>query len=572
MSGKPLDSKSRKFMPRKISLFLLALMLLSACSPATQTAPTPAPVIETVTPSATSLPPTPNPTATPVPSVWISPAVPEKLRVAIELDGVKRVENKAEANIWLEANPQPSIENPKSEWVYALVAAFPTIRDGVSFDALKAAWSGDAQALLMTESTFEAMKILFDGQAGSGVEIVPAEGLTEALWQNRAAWGILPFEQVNPKLKVLELDGASPLRKEFDADLYPLKVTFALTGADVSLPLSNRDPEKLVTLVMTGVTALVRATAVKMELNGNTYPAQDIRDWLLEADIAHISNEIPFAVGCPYPNADQRRLIFCSDPKYIELLEYVGTDVVELTGNHFQDWGKEATLHTLEMYKERNWPYFGGGANLADAQKAAIIERGGMKFAFIGCNPAGPVFAWAREDGWPGAAPCGADWVGKPKGGHGYEWMAEEIARLKSEGYIVIATFQYFEYYSPEPRPWQQTDFRRMAESGATIVSGSQAHYAQAMEFYGDSFVHYGLGNLFFDQMGYDNPSSGKRTTNTRREFLDRHVFYDGQYLSTELLTAMLEDYAKPRPMTPDERAAFLEEYFRESGWGLSNQ
>lgn len=561
------------------SLFLLSLFLLStvlsACSPAPQTPHEPAPVTETLPAppeAAPTLPPAAEPTATPIPALWISPAVPDKLRVVKELDGIQRVENKDQAAIWLDVASTLESQNPNNEyrtsaWVYALVAAFPTLRDGVTFDELKAAWSGGEQALFLTESTFEAMKTLFNGEPGSSVEVLPAERLTEALWQNRAAWGILPFEQLNPKLKVLELDGMSPLRKSFDPAQYPLVVHFALTGTSAELPATNRDPEKLVTLVMTGVTALVRATAAKMEEKGSAYPAQDIRDWLLEADIAHISNEIPFAVGCPYPNPNQRRLIFCSDPKYIELLEYVGTDVVELTGNHFQDWGKEATLYTLEMYRERGWPYFGGGANLADSQKAAIVERGGMKFAFIGCNPAGPVFAWARPDGWPGAAPCGADWPDKPKGGDGYEWMADEIARLKAEGYIVIATFQYFEYYSPEPRPWQQRDFRRMAEAGAVIVSGSQAHYAQAMEFYGESFIHYGLGNLFFDQMGYDNPSSGIRTTNTRREFLDRHVFYDGQYIGTEILTALLEDYAKPRPMTPAEREAFLEEYFKESGW-----
>ena len=29
----------------------------------------------------------------------------------------------------------------------------------------------------------------------------------------------------------------------------------------------------------------------------------------------------------------------------------------------------------------------------------------------------------------------------------------------------------------------------------------------------------------------------------------------------------MLEDYSRPRPMTDDERAAFLTEYFSLSGW-----
>jgi len=32
-------------------------------------------------------------------------------------------------------------------------------------------------------------------------------------------------------------------------------------------------------------------------------------------------------------------------------------------------------------------------------------------------------------------------------------------------------------------------------------------------------------------------------------------------------LTAYLEDWARPRPMTPEERASFLEGIFRASGW-----
>jgi hypothetical protein len=37
--------------------------------------------------------------------------------------------------------------------------------------------------------------------------------------------------------------------------------------------------------------------------------------------------------------------------------------------------------------------------------------------------------------------------------------------------------------------------------------------------------------------------------------------------LSTELFTFMLEDWAQPRPMTEDEREAFLQEIFSASGW-----
>jgi poly-gamma-glutamate synthesis protein (capsule biosynthesis protein) len=99
-----------------------------------------------------------------------------------------------------------------------------------------------------------------------------------------------------------------------------------------------------------------------------------------------------------------------------------------------------------------------------------------------------------------------------------------------------------------------------LSAHGAVIVSGSQAHLPQGMTFVGDHFVHYGLGNLFFDQM--DIPVVG-----TRREFLDRHVIYDGKYIQTELITAMLEDYARPRLMTEEERQLFLTDIFTASGW-----
>jgi poly-gamma-glutamate synthesis protein (capsule biosynthesis protein) len=65
--------------------------------------------------------------------------------------------------------------------------------------------------------------------------------------------------------------------------------------------------------------------------------------------------------------------------------------------------------------------------------------------------------------------------------------------------------------------------------------------------------------------MGYT--INGENITQTRWEVVQRHTFYDNRHLSTELLTAMLEDYAQPRPMTTSERMLFLEELFSSSGW-----
>lgn len=515
------------------------------------------------------------PTATAAaPSLWIAPSAPEALRQAALAFGLPLADSPKAASIWLDI-AQPTEVAPaassQSTWIYVLVAPFPTVSDGVSFAEVKQAWAGQAPSvfagrpLLMAQDTYEALKSIFNGEAASGaVGIVPADGLTEALWQERPQWGIVPFEALDPKLKVLTVDGQSPIRKNFDAAAYPLKVTFSFHPFDrlragsssFILPPSNYDPSKLTTVIMTGTSALVRAIAAKMEEKGVTYPGGDMRGILREADILHVSNEVSFADTCPLPVYDTHDMRMCSRPNYIGLFEDVGVDVVEATGNHINNWDVKPFADTLKMYTARGWLYFGGGLNLADAQKPALMEHNGARLAFVGCNEAGPPVAFATAT-LPGAAPCGD-----------YAWILAEIRSLREQGYLVIATQQYAEYYQPTPTENQARDFARLAEAGATIVSGSQAHYPQTMAFLGGSFVHYGLGNLFFDQMSYEFPiGSGNFTYRTRDEFLDRHVFYNGKYVSTELLTAKLEDYSRPRPMTPEERIEFLTAYFKDSGW-----
>jgi Bacterial capsule synthesis protein PGA_cap len=544
---------------RIIICICILSLLFSACGqdPGGPTAAAPEP-----TATITS---TPRPTATALPSTeWIAPAIPDTLRKLGPAAGFSLIDDSRLATARLEiaqfiqvVEGHPIFSEGQSVWYYALVAPFATVTDGVSLDELKQAWAGTPPAafanrpLLMTESTYAAMKSVLGVDAAAGAtRLVPADRLVDALWQDKPQWGIVPFEALDPKLKVLEVDGQSPIRKAFNEETYPLKLTFVCLGVNcntIEMPVTNRDPSKLTTLIMTGVTALVRATAYKMEVNGPLYPGRDIRETLREADITHISNEIPFAQDCPKPISNSKRLIFCSDPKYIDLLDDIGTDVVELTGNHMEDWNQQAMRFTLQTYKDHDMVVYGGGEDLAASQRAATIERNRTKFAFVGCNPVGPDFAWA-DVGWPGAAPCGD-----------YQWMVDEIKRMKAQGYIVIASFQYYEYYSPEPRPRQREVFRMMAEAGADVVSGSQAHSAQAMEFDNGAFIHYGLGNLFFDQMNV--------TDYSRYEFLDRYVFYDGRMLSVDLVTAMLEDYSQPAPMGPAQRADFLTYIFQASGW-----
>jgi poly-gamma-glutamate synthesis protein (capsule biosynthesis protein) len=459
---------------------------------------------------------------------------------------------------WLaDVRIEPWAEVPLTDWIFALVAPFPTLEDGMSSQDLESVWRGkssESKRIYLPEEYMLPIEAFFDGKPAQDATIVGADELLEQAWLDPKAIAILPFQYLDPRWKVLEVDGISPIRKDFQQESYPLKVSYGLSGepADIAVladslgwQVSNRDPDQLTTLVMTGVTALARATAWTMEQKGIEYPAEKIGQWLLDADITHISNEVSFLDTCPAPTPVREGLIFCSDPDYIKLLESIDVDVIELTGNHLNDYGTDGFLMTLELYRERAWGTYGGGNNLEEAFQPLLMEHNGNKLAFLGCNSVGPYSVLAKEAS-PGAAPCD------------YERLYPELERLRLEGYLSIFTFQWNEYYQAIPNSKQRQDFRAAVDAGAVIVSGSQAHQPQAMEFYGDAFIHYGLGNLFFDQMW---------GIQVRQEFLDRHVIYNGRHISTELLTAFLEDFAQPRPMTTEERKYFLQGIFEASGW-----
>lgn len=591
---------SRRRTERLIWLSLLSAWLLTACQAAPLLAPSaPTASFPTLTPfqplppgalfpawfSSESLPlPTPTaspvltpqagPTASPPPTpttstiaLWADPRLPPPLLQALHLPpGFSLAATPDQAQLRLSAGAGAVV----SRWVYALAAPFPTLTDGVSSETLQHAWAGlpdgpfGGSPLLMDESTVASLSALWGDPAPNAVAVLPAEQLLSVAWERRSAWAILPFEALEPRWKVLTVDGQSPLHKNFNLESYPLTVPISLQGEEPLvetvrsvygsslLPAFNRDPDRLTVVILTGVTALVRGTAYAMERKGLLYPAQDIAAVLQAADFTHLSNEVPFAEDCPFPNPLQQGMRFCSDPRYIALMEAVGTDIVELTGDHFQDWGNQAMLLTLQMYAERGWWYYGGGANLTEGRQPLLLEHNGNRLAFIGCNAKGGSFAQASSD-QPGAASCDLP------------WMAQEISRLRQAGYLPIATFQHGEFYTYEADITQKRDFRQLAEAGAVIVSGSQAHQPQALEFRGSplsdlpALIHYGLGNLFFDQ--YDVSLA------TRQGFIDRHVFYEGRYLGVELLSIMFVDYARPRWMTPEERLELLQAVFSASGW-----
>ena len=546
-------------------LVLTLSLLFSACQTLApiQAASTETASPTTPPPTATSLP-SPTPTATPGPlKLHLSPELPAEVFASIPTPlGMVLSNDPQEADIIIEVASDEQIYELVSYQVYALVAPFFTVQDDIALKQLTVLLSGKEDqeetpfnAIFATEP-ISLLKRLLDSKNPNQVKLSPTDDLSAI---PDGSWMIVPFDELQPEFKVVSIDGLNPLDDDFDPSDYalslPIGVRIGTSDREIDpdqlvslLPESNYKPDQLTSLIMTGVTAMARDTAFVMSTEGALYPGTNIRSVMRASDLTHISNEVSFFENCPFPDPDYEGFIFCSDPEYMDLLIDLGTDIVELTGNHNNDvraiYKVDSVPYSLDLYRKNDMQWYAGGTNLTNAKAPLKIEHNGNKLAFVGCNSYGPYMAWATDDS-SGSAPC-EDW----------EWIKQSIAELKQEGYLPIVTLQFQEEYLYTATSMAIRDFRPLAEAGAVIVNGSQSHVGKALEFYSDALIHYGLGNLFFDQPGFFITYDG---------FIQKHFFYQGRHISTQLLTITLEDTAKPRFMTEDERAKFLQDIFDAS-------
>lgn len=212
------------------------------------------------------------------------------------------------------------------ERYYAAVVPFATVQDDIDLPALAARWRGeDTGALVLPIDHNAELTALFGPDRGANVVVTELEKVLATLEATPGSIGIVPFDQLHPRYKVLTVDGVNVLSNQFNATAYPLAVSLIAQGEGAATLVNllaphidtptNRQADALTTLIMTGVTAMSRVTALRMEQNGYTYPAMVISGTLAAADITHISNEVPFLDDCVV-NAGLNVLVLCSHTNY----------------------------------------------------------------------------------------------------------------------------------------------------------------------------------------------------------------------------------------------------------------
>jgi hypothetical protein len=230
-------------------------------------------------------------------------------------------------------------------------------------------------------------------------------------------------------------------------------------------------------------------------------------------------------------------------------------DVMSLANNHAMDAGEGGLADTMATLSGRGVLTVGAGPRIADALAPVILERNGLRIAFLAVAAVLQHGVDARH-GVPGVAPLraedayfpmypGISCPGVPPrvvsilNETDWERLAAAISAAKDNADVVVVSA----HWGDHTQPWVLTDHERLCaeliiDAGAHLVLGHHQHMLRAAEFIEGKPVLYGLGHIVFDfpRLGEELASYGFEVT--------------GQ--TTDELAALFGEYGiYPRPEHP---------------------
>ena len=369
------------------------------------------------------------------------------------------------------------------------------------------------------------------------------------------ALGLVPWDEVGPRVKLLAVDGESLL----DPDAAGTGDYLLMSGS-ATVP----DPEKLRRMVVGGDMVLDRGQnyAVIQRDMGIDFPLDGgyaaitgrtpepsyyseygvihqftaerrggtgvVREYLGGADLTLANLENPVVRNAVYhPEATT----FTGDLRLMPVLEQAGIDGVTLGNNHILDAGAPGLLETLEHLEDAGIAYAGAGADLGAAREPMIFELGGTEVGVLSYQGVPSYdWAWATETA-PGTAPLLAD------------VMEDDLERLRREVDLAVVMPHWGKEYVATPEPGQVDLAHAAIDAGADLVVGGHAHWPKGIEMYEGKPIFYGVGNFLLDQSWSEETSTG---------IFAEITLYGDRVVQVEAVPFVMLDYAQPNFLVPE--------------------
>lgn len=252
-----------------------------------------------------------------------------------------------------------------------------------------------------------------------------------------------------------------------------------------SLVLAKEDND--ITLSLAGDVMMDGSVGLLVGQHGYDYPWLKVADYFRASDLSIINLETSItSAGQIWPD---KQFNFRSNPANLDAMKAAGIDMVVLANNHVLDYDREGLTDTINHLRTREISYVGGGKNLEEALRGAIINKKGKKIGVLAFSRVIPHVGWY-------AGPNRSGVVGAYDGNT--QAMFRRIEEMKKEVDILVLSLHWGIERSLEPRPEDIKIAKAAIDAGVDIVMGHHPHVLQGVEIYKGKPIFYSLGNFVF--------------------------------------------------------------------------
>ena len=296
-------------------------------------------------------------------------------------------------------------------------------------------------------------------------------------------------------------------------------------AADGTLSAARRVQIRPVTLTSVGDINLGDGPGAVMAARGPRWPWVEVAPLLRAADIAFGNLECAVSDrGAPVP----KQYTFRGRPAWLRTLrQFAGLDVVNLANNHVGDYGPAAMADTVRHVRRAGLIGVGAGLDSAGARRPRVVERLGLRVAFVGFSDIGPYWfaAGQRTPGTRLASP---------------ENIRRDVRAARRRGDVVVATFHWGVERSPSPS-LRQIAFAQLAlQAGADAVIGAHPHVLQpVVRPSRHRVIAYSLGNFVWSASSPATARTGLLKLKLSTRGVEGVVFTPARIVAT-----------RPRPVT----------------------
>lgn len=211
----------------------------------------------------------------------------------------------------------------------------------------------------------------------------------------------------------------------------------------------------------------------------------DFRDTFKSADISFINQESMIA-GESFPYSGYPH--FNTPPQMVKTLENLGIDVVNIATNHSFDLTGKGLLACVDAFKNSSITSIGGYDGQDDYNDIRIIEKEGIKIAFLAYTYGTNEYAGSS---YPNAI--------VPIINH--TEMKRQVAEAKKLADLVFVSMHWGTESSFDVSSSQKSAAQVLVDAGVDVIIGTHSHTVQEMKWRdrpdgGKTLITYSLGNF----------------------------------------------------------------------------